>query len=270
MRRFAVLALGALLASTLTPGRASAAGECPDGDWFCDPTPISDPAAAAEQPEVAAPADSAPDSAALPDSGAATSPQPERQIRIDVERVRPAVPRKQRRFREWGVNLHATLGLLAHEAAASGAGMNGLGAALRFRPIPHIAIEGALELVWGTDYNGYDRFEDAVLFSGLFFLNPRSAVQIYGLAGFGLGGAYLDSDGRLRDERYAYVGVQGGFGLEARITRHFAAGGDLIGFVRERNDRNAAENPEFVDPVSHRSTNRSGGGLVRLGATFYW
>lgn len=263
------------MASTLSPARASAAGECPDGDWFCDPTPIPDQPEAPEQPDAGASSDSAPDSAAAPadsapDSAPATSRRRERQIRIDVERVRPAARRKHRRFREWGVNMHATLGLMAHDAAASGAGMNGLGAALRFRPIPHIAIEGALELVWGTDYNGYDRFEDAVLFSGLFFLNPRSAVQLYGLAGFGLGGAYLDSGGRLRDETYAYVGLQGGVGLEARITRRFAVGGDLIGFVRERNDRNASENPEFVDPVTHRSTNSSGGGLVRLGATFYW
>jgi hypothetical protein len=266
MRRLAVLALGALLATTLRPTRARAAGDCPDGDWFCDSAPI--PA----QPEAEAPAaEPAPD-AAPP----AATERSEREIRIDVERVRPAVPRKhRRRFREWGINMHGTLGLMADDQAATGAGMNGLGAALRFRPIPHVAIEGSLELVWGTDYNGYDRFEDAVLFNGLFFLNPRSAVQIYGLAGFGLGAAYIDSSSasgtrRLRDETYAYVGLQGGFGLEARITRHFAAGGDLIGFVRERNDENASENPEFVDPVTHRSTNSSGGGLVRLGATFYF
>jgi hypothetical protein len=264
MRRFAVLALGAFLATTLLPTSARAAGDCPDGDWFCDPEPIPEQPVPAEGPEAAAPSDA-------PQEGPpAMAERREREIRIDVERVRPAVPRKRRRFREWGLNMHATLGLMADDQAASGAGMNGLGAALRFRPIPHIAIEGALELVWGTDYNGYDRFEDAMLFSGLFFLNPRSAVQIYGLAGFGLGAAYIDSDGRLRDETYAYVGLQGGLGLEARITRNFAAGGDLIGFVRERNDQNAAENPEFVDPVTHRSSNSSGGGLVRLGATFYW
>jgi hypothetical protein len=130
-------------------------------------------------------------------------------------------------------------------------------------------------LVWGTDYNGFERFEDALLISGLFFANPRSAVQVYGLAGFGVAGAYLDSsaaDGTpvLRDEQYSYVGAQLGLGLEARITRHFVLGGDLIGFLRERNDRHADENPEFVDPVTHRSTNSSGGGLVRFGATFYW
>jgi hypothetical protein len=179
MRRFAVLALGALLATTLSPSHARAEGDCPEGDWFCDPAPIPEQPAAEPAPAEPAREEAAP--------ARERSERREREIRIDVERVRPAVPRKHRRFREWGINMHATLGLLADDQAAPEAGMNGLGAALRFRPIPHIAIEGSLELVWGTDYNGYDRFEDAVLFDALFFLNPRSSVQIYGLAGFGLG-----------------------------------------------------------------------------------
>ncbi len=153
-------------------------------------------------------------------------------------------------------------------AMSADAGMNGFGAALRFRPIPHIAIEGSFDLLWGTDYNGFDRFEDALLVSCLFFANPRSAVQLYGLAGFGLSGAWVESD--VRDATYAYVGAQLGFGVEARITRHFVLGGDLLGFVRERSDRNARSRPEFIDPVTQRATNTSGGGLVRLGATFYW
>jgi hypothetical protein len=66
------------------------------------------------------------------------------------------------------------------------------------------------------------------------------------------------------------VGAQLGFGVEARITRQFVLGGDLLGFLRERQDRDADEQPEFVDPVTHRTTNTSGGGVIRLGATFYW
>jgi hypothetical protein len=112
--------------------------------------------------------------------------------------------------------------------------------------------------------------------SGLFYVNPRSAVQLYGIAGFGFGAAFLDSgrgaDGEplLNDETYSYVGAQLGAGVEARITRHFALGADLVGFLRWRNDRYASRNPEFVDPDTGRATNTSGGGLVRLGATFYW
>lgn len=271
MRRFAVVAAASLWGTVSAP--TWAAPECPEGDWFCDTAPIPEHSPRAE----GAPAES---EAAAPDEPAPlTPPAPtgaERNIRIDVERVQPP-KRRHRRYREWGVNLHGNIGLLGGDDAMSpDANMNGLGAALRFRPIPHIAIEGAVEVLWGVDYNGFDRIEDAVLVSGLFFANPRSAVQLYGVAGFGGGHAYLDSgtaaDGLpvLRDERYSYLGMHLGFGVEARVTRHFALGGDLIGFLRGRTDRYADENPEFVDPATHRTTNTSGGGLVRLGATFYW
>lgn len=213
-----------------------------------------------------------------PPQPVAEAPSPAQgEMRLDVPQMEPARPRRRRGYREWGLNLHANLGLMGGDDRKSpNADMNGIGAALRFRPIPHIAIEGSLELLWGTDYNGYDRFEDALLVNGLFYANPRSAVQFYGLAGFGFGAAHLDSglaaDGQpvLRDETYAYVGGQLGVGVEGRVTRHFALGADLIGFLRWRNDRNARREPEFVDPETGKTTNTSGGGLLRLGATFYW
>lgn len=266
MRRLAFV-VAALLA--LLPGRsARAAGECPDGAWFCEPAPEPPaPPAAGEPDEQASPAPAEPEPAG--------SEEPGGEVRIDVPRVEPA-PRK-RRYREWGVNVHGASGLLGNDRAMSDdAGMYGFGAALRFRPIPHIAVEGSLELLWGTDYNGFDRFEDAVLVSALFFANPRSAVQLYGVAGVGLAVAWLDRDSgpgdapRPRDDVYTYAGAQLGFGVEARITRRFALGGDLIGFLRHRTDRFARQNPEFVERSTHRATNASGGGLVRLGATLYW
>lgn len=173
--------------------------------------------------------------------------------------------------------MHANIGIMGSDDHKSpNADMNGIGAALRFRPIPHIAIEGSVELLWGTDYNGFDRFEDSLLINGLFFANPRSSVQLYGIAGFGVGAAYLDSgiasDGRpvLRDENYSYFGGQIGVGVEGRLTRHFAIGADLIGFLRWRTDRHAWREPEFVDPDTGKTTNTSGGGLLRLGVTYYW
>jgi hypothetical protein len=203
-------------------------------------------------------------------------PPPDERVRIDVPRVEPARPRRHR-YREWGVNLHALIGLMGNDSNMSpDADMNGLGAGLRFRPIPWVAIEGAVELAWGTDYNGFQRFEQALMVNGLFYANPRSAVQLYALAGFGGGAAFLDSgtdaSGQplLRDETYSYLGAQLGIGIEGRVTRHFALGADLIGFLRSRRDRGARQNPEFVDPVTHETTNTSGGGLLRLGATFYW
>lgn len=268
MRRLAVSAAASLLCAAAP---AFAAGDCPDGDWFCEPAPVSPDAAPPAPPASPPPAPSA-----SPFEPPPPAP-PESRVMIEAPEVQPAVPRRRRGYREWGLNLHAALGLMGDDDAMSrDADMNGLGGALRFRPIPYISIEGALELVWGTDYNGFQRFEHAELVNGLFYANPRSAVQLYGLVGFGFGGAYLDSglaaDGRpvLNDERYRYFGGQLGIGVEGRITRHFALGADLIGFLRGRTDRHADRNPEFVDASTGRTTNTSSGGLLRLGATFYW
>jgi hypothetical protein len=290
MRRPAVFAAALTLLGTWTSA-ALAAGDCPDGDWFCEPAPEAAPAPpgepeAAGQPErepgpqraerrrrqAPPPAFEPPQPPYGPDDA-----EPDHQVRIDVENVRPARPRHRRGFREWGVNLHANIGLMGNDSYMSpDADMNGLGGALRFRPIPYIAIEGAVELMWGTDYNGFERFEQGLMVSGLFYVNPRSAVQLYGLVGFGAATAFLDSgvtaDGSpvLQDETYRYTGGQLGFGVEGRVTRHFALGADLIGFLRWRNDRGAWDEPEFIDPVTHQTSNTSAGGLLRLGATFYW
>jgi len=274
MRRLAVSAVAASLLLTFV-APAWAAGDCPEGDWFCEPAPGQPPAPDGQPPAPPPPERGGPEPAPpLPEP---LPPEPRGEVRIDVPRVEPARPRRRRGFREWGINLHANLGIMgSDEHKSPDADMNGIGGALRFRPIPHIAIEGALELLWGTDYNGFERFEDALFVNGLFYANPRSAVQLYGIAGFGVGAAFLDSgvrsDGQpvLRDETYAYVGGQLGVGLEGRLTRHFALGADLIGFLRWRNDRHAWREPEFVDPDTGKTTNTSGGGLLRLGATFYW
>ncbi|MDF3067601.1 MAG: hypothetical protein K0R38_3202 [Polyangiaceae bacterium] len=274
MRRIAVSAVAASLLVVALP--ALGAGDCPDGDWFCEPAPSPGPAPAAPPPVPPAPSRGGPNEAPPSPPPHASSPA-EGEMRFDVPPPEPPRPRRRRGFREWGLNLHANLGLMGGDDRKSpNADMNGIGAALRFRPIPHIAIEGSVELLWGTDYNGFQRFEDALLVNGLFFANPRSAIQVYGLAGFGFGAAYLDSglaaDGQpvLRDETYAYVGGQLGVGVEGRVTRHFALGADLVGFLRWRNDRNARREPEFIDPETGKTTNTSGGGLVRLGATYYW
>ena len=71
-------------------------------------------------------------------------------------------------------------------------------------------------------------------------------------------------------EEYTYFGGQLGIGAEGRISKRVAIGGDLIGFVRGRTDEGASEQPEFIDPETNRATNTSGGGLVRVGVTFYW
>lgn len=282
MRRLAVFAAASLLETFAVP--ALGAGDCPDGDWFCEPTPAQPAPPPPEAPLPERPRRPAPPPprGTLPPypgpnaPGVGYPPPYAPGVSMDYPPVPPAPPRRHR-YREWGVNLHGLVGLMGNDSNMSpDADMNGFGGALRFRPIPWVAIEGAVELAWGTDYNGFQRFEQALMVNGLFFANPRSAVQLYGLAGFSGAAAFLDSgtteSGQpvLRDETYTYIGAQLGVGVEGRITRHFALGADIIGFLRGRRDRGASENPEFVDPQTGRTTNTSGGGLLRLGATFYW
>jgi hypothetical protein len=189
----------------------------------------------------------------------------------------PTLPRRLHASREWGFNLHLEDALLGNRAGrASNAQMAGLGFALRFRPLPLIAFEAGVDLLTGTDYNGYDRTEAALLLNTLVFFNPHDIVQVYALGGLGFSGAdvtiapHNGESFPSHDEHYSYVGGQLGLGAEIRVSRRLAIAGDLIGFVRDRTDDEADIAPEYTDPNSQRTTNTSGGGLIRIGATFYW
>ncbi len=188
-------------------------------------------------------------------------------------------PRRHRRpYHEWGFNLHLEDALLGSKPErASNAGMAGLGFGIRYRPLPPVAFEAGLDLLGGTDFQGYSRTEVALLLNTLVFFNPHDVAQFYMLGGLGLSGADVtvvphagDPNFKRRDEHYSYFGGQLGLGLEVRVTRRIAVSGDLLGFVRTRTDTQSETAPEFVDPNTHRATNTSGGGLLRLGATLYW
>jgi opacity protein-like surface antigen len=191
---------------------------------------------------------------------------------------RPPVRRKRHPFHEWGFNLHLEDAILGNaKSRASNSGMGGVGFAFRYRPIPVVALEAGVDLLTGTDYQGYSRSEAALLLNTLVFLNPHDVVQLYALGGLGFSGASVrvaprngDAPFASHDEGYSYFGGQLGLGLEVRVSRSIALGGDILGFVRGRTDNNANSAPEFEDPTTHRVTNTSGGGLIRVGATFYW
>ena len=100
-------------------------------------------------------------------------------------------------------------------------------------------------------------------------MNPKNKTQFYLLGGLGWSAATV----KLNDaasEHYGYFGVQGGIGLEFRISKKVALNVDMLGFVRGRTDEKAQRVPEFVDPATGRTTNTSGGGLLRGGLTLYW
>jgi hypothetical protein len=281
------------------PASALAAGDCPDG-WFCEdgpaPGPPSSPSPArtGERPAPASGASPMPPPGAPPRPSDAESynppnypppgyppaaGDPDEPIVFDAPEPEPVVPRRHRRpFHEWGFNLHIEDAIMGGKRErASNAGMAGLGFGFRYRPLPPLAFEAGLDLLTGTDFQGYSRSEVGLLLNTLVFFNPHDVVQIYGLGGLGFSGADVtiaprsgEADFKRHDEHYSYFGGQLGFGAEVRVSRRIAIAGDLLGFIRTRTDDQADTVPEFVDPNTHRTTNTSGGGLLRLGATFYW
>ena len=154
--------------------------------------------------------------------------------------------------------------------AADGASMNGFGFALRFRPLRHFALEVSGDLVGGTDYQGYGRWEMPFSFSGMMYVNPRNATQLYFLAGLGWSAASVEASKSRPAKQYAYFGGHFGVGLEFRVTHLVSINTDLIGFARNRVDSGAADDPEFIDPETGAVTNNSGGGVLRAGVTLYW
>jgi hypothetical protein len=194
----------------------------------------------------------------------------------------PPPPLKPRRWhRRWGLNLRLEGASFAGEesGAAENAGMGGVGMSLRFRPVPAFAFDLGVDVLSGTDWNGFQRTEMPVSLSGMLFVNPRSRVQFYLLGGMHYSHAEVESDTDSpllgaegedfgRSAEYTYFGGHGGIGLEFRISRLVALNVDMLGFMRKRTDDGGK--PEFVEAGTGRETNKSGGGLFRGGLTFWW
>jgi hypothetical protein len=188
-------------------------------------------------------------------------------------KLKTATPSKRRAGkRRFGVNAHANFALLGNDPYAyESASMQGAGAAFRFRPLKVLGIDTGFELIGGRDWNGDRRVESALLVHALLFINPADRIELHVLSGFGLSQAFVRDSGPsgIDNRRYAYFGWDLGFGLDWYVTKRVAIGLELLGLVRVRtNDRR--DDPEFVDPGTHRATNVSAGGLVRPGVTFYW
>jgi hypothetical protein len=192
----------------------------------------------------------------------------------------PTAPPKPRWHPEFGLDLRVEgLVMGRSSGAASTAGMGGLGLSLRYRPIPHFAFDLGVDVLAGHDYNGFQRIEVPVGLNGLIYLNPRSRVQFYLMGGAHISRAEvksdfparqlsLSADGTEYDAKYTYFGGQGGGGLEFRLSKRFALHLDVLGFVRKRIDDGKV--PEFIDYETGRTTNTSGGALIRGGVNFWW
>jgi hypothetical protein len=190
----------------------------------------------------------------------------------------PAKHRRHRGLPKWGFNLHLVGALLDnHLESVDNTAMGGLGFGFRFRPLPALAFDADVDFLKGTDHQGFYRTEASFLLNTLLFFNPRDVLQIYALAGIGFTGAEVTLEARRGetlvnrlDEHYSYFGGQFGLGMEVRVSRKVAIAGDVLGFVRGRTDEQLNERPEYVDRYTQRGSENSGGGMLRLGVTFYW
>jgi len=276
--------LGALAASlaVLTSSQAFAADpNCPPGSWFCADSGQGGGTAGGAaggssnlQPLPPA-AETAPPPATTAPPVVVYQPPPPTVVVAAPPREAPPpyvykAPDWQRK-NEWGMNLH--LGGLAIGRGQSGdAGMGLIGAGLRFRPIPYIALEGDLDFAGGRDYNGFRRGETALTGNMFIFLNPKDRAQFYFVGGLGWSAAHAVDDRNGYDGKsydYSYFGVSGGIGLEYRAARHVALNLDGRLFVRGRIDKDSTNHPEYTDSTG-QTTNASGGGLLTAGITFYF
>lgn len=191
----------------------------------------------------------------------------------------PPAPAAPRWHSEFGLNLRLEGVVLGKAAgAAFNSGLGGVGMSLRYRPAPAFAFDLGVDVLAGTDYNGFQRTETPFSLSGILYLNPRSRAQFYLQAGANLSHAQVRSDlpspllapvdGGMYGASYNYFGGQGGGGFEFRLSRRVALDLDAIGFVRER--IGDIPQPEFIDKATGRTTNVSDGALFRGGLTFWW
>ncbi|MBN2195050.1 MAG: hypothetical protein JW751_19695 [Polyangiaceae bacterium] len=285
------IALVTLVGVGMGPAVAAAEGDCPPGGWFCEGADASDAPAGEEPDEESSAGELGTNAETLPSPSVvvvtpAGAPPP-KVVVVGEDTEPPPPPEPVPRTRpEWGINLRLQSAILGDDAGkADDAGMGGTGLSIRFRPVPHFALDGGLDVVGGTDWQGNSRTEVGATLNGIVFFNPTNLVQFYMIGGLGLSAAEVDVapcreiDGEIscegtsgsRNRHYEYFGGNLGAGLEFRVSRRVALNFDLIGFLRGRTDRLAESEPEFVDPDDPTmTTNTSGGGLLRGGITFYW
>lgn len=275
---FATIALGVSL-----PAIAGAQEkDCPPGSWFCGETKAQATGdAKAENKELQQLPPDTSESTAKPSTQAAPPVvvvQPTQPVVVEPRPAPPPyyyVPRTPPKKSEWGINMHFG-GLMMGNGRNGDTGMGLLGLGLRYRPVPGFALEGDIDVAGGTDYNGRDRTEVGYSLNGLVFLNPKSKVQLYLLGGIGFSAAHawdkspnVPYGDRAPRYDYSYFGVQGGAGVEFRVSKVVGLNLDLRGIYRGRIDSHRDEYPEFISSDG-RTTNTSAAGVTTFGLTLYW
>lgn len=194
-------------------------------------------------------------------SGPSTEARPRGEIRFDAP---PPPPPHLRR--KHAVSLRLSQMVLSDPSELENSYLTGVGLSLRVRPMRWIGIEPGVDFFSG--YDRYDAVRQETTFSTdlLFYLNPRDAVQVFGLTGASL--AVARHSEYFAQSNSTHLGVQLGAGLEFRVTHLLSFNVNAVGFSRkltgaQRRDQEQYEAGELVE----RS---SGGFMARGSAALYF
>lgn len=261
-RRYAVM-VGALATSVQAAEPREEA--CPDG-WFCDIP--AEPQAPAPESRPDSGADAVPDAQPAPEPRARAAPAP------DAMESWPEPPSHQQHAYMPSESRFAALGRVAFAVIENGRSpatplMGSAGVGFRVRPLTHLAIDFGVDSAFGRDYLDATRFETALSGAVVAFLNPGEPVQVF------LNTGLLHSWARVTPQRshlrkFRYFGAFIGLGAEHSFYGHYAISLDFTGFIRGRSDGDLETQPEFVDQRTGRTTNASGGALLRAGILRYF
>lgn len=175
-------------------------------------------------------------------------------------------PPPPRLRRQHALSLRVSQLLPSEDDTLESSYLTGVGVSFRVRPVRWFGIEPGIDVFTGYDEYDTARAETNINTDLLFYLNPRDAVQIFGLLGGSL--ALASHSEYWAYEHSTHLGAHAGLGLEFRVTRLLSFNVSAIAFSRELVGAEVRTLDE--DDPRERVPESSGGLMLRGGTGFYF
>ncbi len=132
--------------------------------------------------------------------------------------------------------------------------------------MPWLGVEPGLDALRGYDAFDQPRSETTLSSDLLFYLNPRDAVQLFGL--FGASVAFVRHSDAWAHSNSDYLGVQAGFGLEFRVTHRLSFNVNAVATSRKLAGARSSRTTESsqAEPVPESSS----GFMLRASTALYF